>query len=198
MIVCPRCKKAHDDESLYCGYCGTSLISAKFMFDGKKNKRNIIFANKLYHSITFNIMYIVSFVVFLIVALSLFLISLNNIIDKIPSLEYHINQIMIKYSYLTEGVSIAYISEQAVFIINLLICFVLGILSFVDIFICIFHIFYGSYLLYHKYQMAKGNRIGKPVAITKLNGSIAKFSSVFNTVFILLAVALYIIKLTWM
>lgn len=198
VIVCPKCKKEYNDDCLYCGYCGTSLLSAKFMFDGKKNKKYIMISNKLYHSIAFNSIYIVAFLGFFIIALSLFLFSLNSIIDKIPFLEYHINQLLIKYSYIKEGVSLSYIAEQLSFITNFMIFILLGIISLLDALVCLFHIFFGSYLLYHKNQIIKGKKNGKPIAITRLNSSIAKFAKLFNAGFVLLMLVLWILKLNWM
>lgn len=193
MTVCPHCQKQNDSTSRFCGYCGTTLMTADIVVDGKKNKRQLKFINEIFESVTFNIVYILVCLVLLGLAVGFSMYFLKEFSNMLFGFNYHINQIMAKFSYIMEGISLGYIASSVVYILDTVSFFVLGTVLILDIPVIIFYIAFGCYIFC--YRRKNNMYMKKPVAFTRLKMIITKYSLLFNIIITCLLIAILFIKL---
>lgn len=193
MTVCPHCHKQNDLNNRYCGYCGTILITNDLVVDGKKNKSQLRFLNELFESVALNIIYILVCMALLGIAIGFSVYFLREFNNMLFGFGYHINQILVKFSYILEGMSFSYISSSVIYILDVISFFILGTALILDIPVIIFYIVFGCYIFC--YRRKNSMYIKKPVALIRLKMMITKYSLIFNIIITCLLIAILLVKL---
>ncbi len=193
MTICPHCSKQNNATNRFCGYCGTTLVTEDLVVDGKKNKRQLKFLNELFKSVSLNITYIVVCSFLLVLAVSFSLYFFREFGNMLFGFNYHINQILVKFSYILEGMSFSYISSSVIYILNAISFFIMGATLVLDIPVIIFYIVFGCYIFY--YRRKNNMYMKKPVALTRLKIMITKFSLLINVIVFCFLVVMQIVKL---
>ena len=193
MTVCPRCRKQNDTENRFCGYCGTTLMTADIVVDGKKNKRQLKFINELFESVSFNIIYVLVCLILLGLSVAFSIYFLKEFNNMLFGFDYHINQILVKFSYILEGMPLGYIASSVIYILDAVSFFMLGAVLILDIPVIIFYIVFGCYIFC--YRRKNNMYMKKPVALTRLKMMITKYSLLFNIIVICFLIVILFLRL---
>ena len=196
MAVCSKCQREIQDKDVFCGYCGNLVLPPHdIVIDGRKNRKIKKFVSKTAHSYKMNLlMLILNFVLILCFSFLSYLI-VSNLLSNAEDIKKVMIQIMVKYKYIEEGLSLSYLSRDIRIILKLILNIVFLTGSFIGAF------FNGIYAILHILlinNIKKREQVpskGRPVALLKVYEFTLKFMIFVLIIYVLLLGIFFVINL---
>jgi len=121
MQNCKKCGALMSDDFIFCGKCGEPVVknAPKEMYVKTKKVNSLRrFERRLSKSVLLNGIFSALWILISLASSFLFFEILRRIRAGSAGINYALNQLIMKYEYVKEGLSLSYISEQLTQIVN--------------------------------------------------------------------------------